>query len=225
VGFTTEPNLQELVELGCRQGVPVVDDLGSGALYDTSRYGLGHEPTVQESLNAGADLVAFSGDKLLGGPQAGILVGDRDLLRRLSGHPLARTLRPDKLCLAALTATLIHYMRDEALVKVPIWRMIATPPDQLRARADRWQSELGQGQVIPGRSTVGGGSLPEETLPTWLLALEVESPDALARELRAAQPPVVSRIQEDLLVLDPRTVMPEQDQELLSALGSRLKDR
>jgi L-seryl-tRNA(Ser) seleniumtransferase len=222
IGFTKEPTLEELVTLGRRNDVPVVDDLGSGALLDTAQFGLGHEPMVQESLQAGVTLVAFSADKLLGGPQAGILVGEKAAVERLRKHPFARAVRPDKLCLAALAATLTHYLRDEAVREIPIWRMIAAPADALRKRAEAWASRLGDGQVIEGHSTVGGGSLPEETLPTWMLALSVRHPNATARHLRKAQTSVITRIEDDLVVLDPRTVLPEQDQELLAMLESVL---
>lgn len=222
IGFTTEPTLEELVTLGRRNDVPVLDDLGSGALLDTAQFGLGHEPMVQESLQAGVTLVAFSGDKLLGGPQAGILVGEKAAVDRLRKHPFARAVRPDKLCLAALAATLMHYLKDEAVQEVPIWRMIAAPADTLRYRAEAWASRLGDVQVIEGRSTVGGGSLPEETLPTWLIALRVRHPNATAKHLRNAQIPVITRIEDGLVVLDPRTVLPEQDEALLAMLGGVL---
>lgn len=222
VGFTTEPSLPELVALGKRFKVLVVEDLGSGALLDTAQFGLGHEPTVQETLQAGASLVAFSGDKLLGGPQAGILVGENAIVNRLRRHPLARAVRPDKLCLAALTATLTHYLKDEALNEIPVWQMIAAQIEHLRSRADTWAAELGQGEIIPGRSTIGGGSLPEETLPTWLLALTVRHPNAFASRLRSANPPVIARIEDDRVVLDPRTVLREQEEALLEALEKLL---
>lgn len=218
VGFTTEPSLAELVALGNQHGLPVLDDLGSGALLDTANFGLGHEPTVQESLQAGAPLVAFSGDKLLGGPQAGILIGEGTLIERMRSHPLARAVRPDKLCLAALSATLLHYLRDEALLEIPIWRMIAAPAETMHDRAEGWRKALGRGLLVEGRSTVGGGSLPEETLPTWLLALEGEHLAEMASRLRAQSPSIIARIEDDRLVLDPRTVLPEQEAELLQAL-------
>ncbi|MGD2252160.1 MAG: L-seryl-tRNA(Sec) selenium transferase [Anaerolineales bacterium] len=222
VGFTTEPTLKELVDLGRRFGVPVMDDLGSGALLDTDTFGLGHEPTVQESLQAGAALVAFSGDKLLGGPQAGILLGEKKYVDRLRRHPLARALRPDKLCLAALTATLLHYLKAEATEAVPVWRMIAASSDSLQARVKSWAQQLEHGEVLPGRSPVGGGSLPEQTLPTWLLALEVPKPNAFAAKLRQAEPPIIARIEEDKVVFDPRTILPEQDEALLQTLEAQL---
>lgn len=223
VGFTTEPALPELVELSKAHNLITLDDLGSGALLDTAAFGLGHEPTVQESLQAGAPLVAFSGDKLLGGPQAGLLVGEKSLIERLRKHPLARALRPDKLCLAALSATLQHYLRDEALEEVPVWQMIASPLDQLERRAASWREELKQGKLIHGQSTVGGGSLPEESLPTWLLALDSEQPDRLAARLRHLELPIIARIESGQLVLDPRTVLPDQDQALLHGLKTAVK--
>jgi L-seryl-tRNA(Ser) seleniumtransferase len=220
VGFAAEPSLADLVRVGGKHSVPVLDDLGSGALLDTAMYGLGHEPTVQESLQAGADLVAFSGDKLLGGPQAGILLGRADRIERLRRNPLARAFRPDKLCLAALHATLLHYLQNEAPLHVPVWQMIAASSDALRQRAEVWTQALGYGEIIPGRSTVGGGSLPEETQPTFLLALSLARPDAAAAWLRAQQPPIITRIQEGRLVLDPRTVLPSQEDDLLRLLRS-----
>ena len=222
LGFTSEPDLEEIAALAHHAGVPLVDDLGSGALLDTARYGLGHEPMVQESLAAGADLVCFSGDKLLGGPQAGIILGRADLLARLKKHPLARAIRADKLCLAALSATLLHYLKDEAEREIPIWRMISTPLEALLSRAETWASAVGQGEVVAGESTVGGGSLPGETLPTCLLAISSKSPDRLLARLRQSHPPIIARLQDDRLVLDPRTVLPEQEVALLSALHTSL---
>ncbi len=222
IGFTAEPTLAELVDLGRRHDLPVIDDLGSGALLDTSRFGLGHEPTVQESLQAGAALVCFSGDKLLGGPQAGVVVGQRVFVDRLRRHPLARAVRPDKLCLAALCATLAHYLKDEAEREIPVWRMIAARPEALRQRAKGWVAALGRGDVIPGRSTVGGGSLPEETQPTFLWTLPHRSPNTLARTLRQASPPVIARVEDNRLALDPRTVLPEQEPDLLRTLAACL---
>lgn len=218
IGFTVEPTLSELVELARGHEVPVLDDLGSGALLDTAVFGLGHEPTVQESLQAGAGVVCFSGDKLLGGPQAGIALGSRSLIDRMQHHPLARAVRPDKLCLAALSATLNHYLKDEAVEQIPVWQMIAAPQVQIRQRAEAWRSRLGVGEIIAGSSTVGGGSLPEETLPTTLLSLAAARPNALAARLRRLTPAVIARVEDDRLVLDPRTVLPEQEEPLLSGL-------
>ena len=224
IGFTGEPGLGELVETAHRHGVPCVDDLGSGALLDTAQYGLAHEPTIQESLKAGADLVCFSGDKLLGGPQAGIIVGKAELVARLKKHPLARALRADKLCLAALTATLLHYLKDEAVREIPLWRMIAATPDEIKARAEGWATELKRGEVIWSMSTIGGGSLPGENLPTYVLALDVRMPDAFLEKLRRQQPPVIARTENDRILLDPRTVSPEQEGALYVALLNVLQE-
>jgi L-seryl-tRNA(Ser) seleniumtransferase len=218
VGFTSEPELNEIADLAHRAGILLVDDLGSGSLLDTARFGLGHEPMVQESLAAGADLVCFSGDKLLGGPQAGIIIGRAVLVAKLKKHPLARAIRADKLCLAALSATLLHYLKDEAEREVPIWRMISAAPESLHQRAADWAEKLGQGAIIPGESTVGGGSLPGESLPTFLLALALRSPDRFLGRLRQACPPIIARVQDDQVVFDPRTVLAEQESAFLTSL-------
>lgn len=223
IGFATEPTLEELVRLSAEHELAMLDDLGSGALLDTVAYGLGHEPTVQESVLAGATLTAFSGDKLLGGPQAGILVGELSAIDELRRHPMARAVRPDKTCLAGLSATLIHYAKEEADTEIPVWRMIAQTEDRLQERAAAWRQQLGRGELLPGRSTVGGGSLPEETLPTWLLALEVEHPNAFAGRLRSAEPPVIARVENDRVVLDPRTVAERLEPALLGTLASALE--
>jgi len=219
-GFTSEPALSELAGIAMQAGIPLVDDLGSGALLDTGQYGLGHEPTVSESLDAGADLVCFSGDKLLGGPQAGIIIGKAELIARLKKHPLARAVRADKLCLAALSATLLHYLKDEATCEIPIWRMISMSIDVIQQRADHWADSLGFGTVIESESTVGGGSLPGETLPTYVLSLPVRSPNRTMELLRTNQPPVIARLDMDKVIFDPRTVMPEQENDLLAAIRS-----
>jgi len=225
-GFVHDAGLDELVELGRRRSLWVVDDLGSGTLLETAPFGLGAEPTVQERVRAGADVVCFSGDKLLGGPQAGLLVGRREALALVRRHPLLRALRVDKTTLAGLSATLAHYERGEALAKVPVWRAIAARADDLGARAERWRQALASAapaaEVVDARSAVGGGSLPEVTLPTRALAIPVPDPDALAARLRGGDPPVVARIEEGRLLLDPRTVLPGEDQPLLAAVRAAL---
>ncbi len=218
IGFTTEVPLPELVELANWKNIPVIDDLGSGALLDTAQYGLAHEPMVQESIAAGAHVVCFSGDKLLGGPQAGILVGKEAYIQPLKKHPLARALRMDKLDFAALSATLVHYLKGEATQKIPVWRMISLPLSEIQEQATEFAQQLCaagfEASVIDGQSTVGGGSLPGETLPTKLVALNVANPDDFLARLRRGDPPVVARIENDRMVLDLRTVM---DREVLFA--------
>src|SRR5438477_4321529 len=225
-GFTESTPVSALAELAHQHNLLVMDDLGSGCLLDSTRYGLAHEPTPQESLGAGADVVCFSGDKLLGGPQAGILVGKTEVMERIAKHPLMRAVRIDKMTLAALEATLRHYHRNEAGLHIPIWRMISARPERLASRATSWASKL-QAQGISartqlGESTVGGGSLPGETLPTTLLALDaarVPLPlDELAKRLRLRSTPIVTRILRDTLLLDPRTVLDEQDGEVVKGL-------
>jgi L-seryl-tRNA(Ser) seleniumtransferase len=230
VGFTESTLVEALAELAHQQGLLLMDDLGSGCLLASERYGLGHEPMPQESIAAGSDVVCFSGDKLLGGPQAGILVGKAAVLERISRHPLMRAMRIDKMTLAALEATLRHYQREEAETRIPIWRMIAASPGSIAGRAASWVSKL-QKYGIParmqhGESTIGGGSLPGETLPTTLLALDagnVSIPlDELAKRLRLRSLPLIVRILRDALLIDPRTVLEEQDNEIVQALVEEL---
>jgi L-seryl-tRNA(Ser) seleniumtransferase len=223
IGFTEEPALEDMVNVAHMAGVPVVDDLGSGALLNTDNYGLAHEPTVQESLKAGVDIVCFSGDKLMGGPQAGIIVGRANLIAKIRKHPLARAVRADKTCLAGLTATILHYLKDEAEREIPIWRMISLTLKQVKGRAEAWKITLRQGDVVEGESTVGGGSLPGETMSTYLLSLTVKSPDKFLRKLREQNPPIIARTENDKVLLDPRTVMPEQEGALLVGLKNALR--
>ncbi|RLD02194.1 MAG: L-seryl-tRNA(Sec) selenium transferase [Chloroflexi bacterium] len=218
VGFTSEPDLKDIVASAQQAGLWFFDDLGSGALLDTALYGLKHEPMVQESLAAGADLVCFSGDKLLGGPQAGIILGKGELIERLKVHPLARAIRADKMALAALTATMDHYLKEEALRCVPVWRMISSEIDQIRERAESWHKAIKRGEVLESRSMVGGGSLPGETLPTWVLSLEVEHPNQMLDLLRQGSPPVIGRVENDRVLFDPRTVDPDFDADFINTL-------
>ena len=226
-GFVHQTGLAELVELARTHHLRVVDDLGSGTLLDTEPFGLTHEPMVQESVAAEADLVSFSGDKLLGGPQAGIIVGRGELITRLKRFPLTRALRVDKTTLIGLQVTLLHYLKEEATEQIPVWRMIAMPLAEIEERAQRWARQLeragAQVAVTAGRSTVGGGSLPGETLPTRLVAIQTPSPDDVARRLRLGHPPVVGRIERDQLLLDPRTVLPEQDDDLLRTAAAYIR--
>jgi L-seryl-tRNA(Ser) seleniumtransferase len=233
VGFVREPTIRELAEVAHGSSVRpgslvLVDDLGSGSLLDSSKFGVMREPMVQESVAEGADLVCFSGDKLLGGPQCGVIAGRAELVARLERHPLTRAMRPDKATLAALEATLDHYLRGEAVERVPVWRMLAMQPAAIGERARSLANRLSRRgvsfELIDGASAVGGGSLPGETLPTRLLAIiGSDSPDRLAARLRAADPPVIGRVERDRLVLDLRTVLPEEDDMLAIALDACLE--
>jgi L-seryl-tRNA(Ser) seleniumtransferase len=221
-GFTEQPRLRDLARVAHERGLLLLDDIGSGCLIDVRQFGLAAEPTVAESLAAGADLCLFSGDKLLGGPQAGIIAGRAELVDSLRRHPLARAVRLDKASIAALHATLLHYLRGEALTHIPVWRMIAMPLPEIEARASAWASTIAGSKVIDGRSMVGGGSLPEESLPTKLLAIEGDGARVtwIARALRLGDPAVVARIEGGMLLLDPRTVDPAQDEMLAGALSA-----
>jgi L-seryl-tRNA(Ser) seleniumtransferase len=230
-GFVHATSTAELAVLGRERGVLVLEDLGSGALLDTTRFGLAPEPTLQDAIASGADLVMASGDKLLGGPQAGIIVGRAQVVERVARHPLARAVRADKTTLAGVAATLRHYARGEAEARVPVWRMIAAPESTIRQRAENLAASLRQTgrkfAVESADATVGGGSLPGETLPSWALVLrpdDAESIDALARRFRLGDPGVFGRIDRDRLLLDLRTVLPEDDALMLGAIGRALSD-
>ena len=220
-GFTGKPARADLARLAREAGVPLYEDLGSGCVADLTPYGV-REPRVQESLADGVSLVSFSGDKLLGGPQAGILAGDAALVARLRRNPMFRALRLDKLILAMLESTL----RDTLLERwdrIPTLRMIALPAERLGERARAFAAALGvlpgfAVEVTPGRSLLGGGSTPEQTLPTWNVALSGVGVAALERRLRAQTPPVVARIEDERVLLDLRTVEPAEEPELLAAL-------
>src|SRR5262245_61364654 len=221
-GFTERPTLRDLVAAAREATLPLVEDLGSGCLVD----GLAEEPTVQASLAAGADLVCFSGDKLLGGPQAGIVVGRRALIERLRRHPLMRALRVDKLTLAALEATLLEYAEGRAPDSVPVVNMIRADAEAIEARAQTLAESLHQAgwtvAIMSGGSAIGGGSAPGVELPTVLVSIERpgEGANHLAQRLRALAPPVVARIADDRIVLDLRTVPPNQDPLLADLLRS-----
>ncbi len=219
MGFTEETPLHDIAALAHGHNLLCVDDLGSGALLDTASYGLSHEPTVQESLAAGADVVIFSGDKLLGGPQAGLIVGKESVLALLKKHPLARALRVDKLTISALAMTLLHYQRGQATEKVPVWQMIAKPREEIHSIAERWAS-ITAGELLEGESTIGGGSVPGETIPTTLFSPHVNSAQAVQTWFRERQIPIITRIKSDNLLLDPRTILPHQ----LEVVDEALRD-
>lgn len=218
VGFTEHPELADLAALTHRYNAIFIDDIGSGALLDTAQFGIAHEPMVQESIIAGADLVCFSGDKLLGGPQAGIIAGRGDLISRIKKHPFARAVRADKLCLAGLDATLLHYLKGEALTCIPVWKMMAMPLEQVKARATSWCEKLGFGEVVAEFSTIGGGSLPGETLPTFVLAVEVRQVNAFLKKLRQNSMPIIARVTNDKVLFDPRTVLENEEEKFLESL-------
>jgi L-seryl-tRNA(Ser) seleniumtransferase len=230
VGFTTEPDVKDLAELAHANGILLVDDIGSGALLDTTAFGLHAEPTAQSSISAGADLVLFSGDKLLGGPQCGVIIGKSPAIALLKSHPLTRALRVDKLTLAALEATLLHYVKGEAERDVPVWHMISMDEEELKRRADAWATRLREVditcEVVRGASAIGGGSLPGETLPTYLLSIQLGEQRAgeVAALLRAESTPVIARVEAGALLVDPRTVLEPEEQTLLASL-SRVIER
>jgi L-seryl-tRNA(Ser) seleniumtransferase len=226
LGFVEQTPLVDLVALARKHNLLAIEDLGSGALLDTVHFGLRHEPMVQESLAARADLVCFSGDKLLGGPQAGVIVGTMALISELKDHPLTRAMRVSKTVVAGLQATLLHYLRGEALEQVPIWQMIAMDEAQIESRAAALATWLGErkvkAHVVEGWSAVGGGSLPGETLPTRLVSVRMAKPHELAQRLRLGTPPLIGRVENDAVVLDLRTVLLEQESALREALDAAL---
>ena len=219
VGFTERPSLEELVELGRETRLPVVEDLGSGCLVDLTAYGLEREPLVADSLAAGVDVVTFSGDKLLGGPQAGLLAGKKEAIDRIRRNPLFRALRVDKLTYAALGATLRDYLLGQH-DRIPILAMLAQTEEQVRARAAHLLRSIPgvKAELIPGRSVIGGGSTPAMELPTTLIAIETPSLTDSERRLRTGPTPVIVRVEKDRLLLDLRTVLPEQEPVLAEML-------
>lgn len=226
-GFAETVSLEELVRMGHAHHLPVIHDVGSGALVDFAQFALHGEPLAAQSIRQGADLVLFSGDKLLGGPQSGIVIGRRNFVEQLARHPLARALRVDKLTLAALAATLRLY-RDPAvaLQSIPLLHFLATPPENLKLRAERLAPQMGacaaiaKAEAISDVTYLGGGSVPTQQLPTWCVALSPRdlSVDRLATKLRTGKVPLVGRVQQDRLLLDLRTVFPRQDIALVSAV-------
>jgi L-seryl-tRNA(Ser) seleniumtransferase len=221
VGFAEEPGIGELVELGRKKGIPVVDDLGSGALIDLKEFGLATEPLVQASIRAGADIACFSGDKLIGGPQSGIIVGRTECIQKIKKNPLARAFRCGKLSLAALEATLKLFLAPEVLrERHPIYRMLGWSPEELGRRAKKVASSLKKSlsadirvTVEDSGSQVGSGAVPVETIPTKVLAVASPSlsADELAAKLRRLTPPVFARINKDVVLFDFRTIQPDED--------------
>ena len=233
VGFAEEPGIEELAALGRSRGVPVVDDLGSGALVDLATYGLASEPLVRTSVQAGADVVCFSGDKLIGGPQCGIIVGKSAWIQKIKKNPLARAFRCGKLSLAALEATLKLFLAPEKLTeRHPIYRMLSLTPDELGRRAKKLAASLRKSlsldvaiSVEDGESQVGSGAVPVETLPSKVLAVQAPgiSAEDLARKLRLLTPPIFARIHKDAVLFDFRTIQPTEDDVVERALCELLK--
>jgi L-seryl-tRNA(Ser) seleniumtransferase len=224
VGFTASPDLADLSAMARDYDVLSLEDAGSGCLVDTAPFGLAHEPTLKESIDCGVDVVCASGDKLLGGPQAGLILGRKDVIDVISRHPMARALRADKTCLAGVSATLAHYVRGDAIEKVPVWWSISRTATWLRERAGSWANQLGTAvDLMATDAVVGGGSLPGASLPSWGISLRSSLPaDVLARHLRTGATSVVPRIIDDRVVIDARTVLPSEDAQLLAALRNVL---
>jgi L-seryl-tRNA(Ser) seleniumtransferase len=219
VGFTHDVEGKELAALGKRAGIPVVEDLGSGALVDLAEYKLPHERTVQEAVAEGIDLIAFSGDKMLGGPQAGIIVGKSVHIARLRSNPLLRALRVDKLTLAALAQTLRLYLSPQTRTQIPFFAMLGASLEELRTRAQRYVDAVPECRIVESTAYVGGGSLPESGVPSIAVALSLPSgADAAAQVLRHARTPVIGRIDEGRLLLDLRTILPADDGQVIAAL-------
>ncbi|PYS78780.1 MAG: L-seryl-tRNA(Sec) selenium transferase, partial [Acidobacteria bacterium] len=234
VGFTSAPTLSELARLAHERNLLLYEDAGSGALLDLAPFGLAGEPVIRESVAQGADVVTFSGDKLLGAAQAGLVVGRREVVERLRRHPLYRALRADKLALAALEATLEAYRRGDAALEVPALRMIVATRERIEERTrafsrrlrERVSSDALTSEIVEGRSAIGGGSAPTTHPPTALLALThaALTASALEERLRRAAPPVIARILDDRVVIDLRTVSEAEEAELLDALASAASD-
>ncbi len=231
VGFTEQPSLQELAELGRRHNIPVMEDQGSGELFDLRNVGVHGEPMIADSLRAGVHVVTFSGDKLLGGPQAGLISGDRELVAKIRSNPLFRALRVDKMFYAALEATLLAYLRED-YDSIPTLRMMRVGEAELQHRAEHTARKLRvsspqlEVEVIESRSVLGGGSAPGATLPSRALAVKVAdvSADRALERLRRWRTPIVARVENDRVLLDLRTVVAEQEEEILAALRSLAAD-
>lgn len=221
-GFCESVSIAELAALGKSRQLPVIDDVGSGCLHDLTRYGLSEEPVVADSLRAGADLVLFSGDKLVGGPQCGIIVGRTDLVERLRKNPLARALRIDKLTSAALQATLEIHRAGRAFAEIPVLRQLSLSAEEIRLRAQRLVEQLQSMSSAPNlfsvqavESATGGGALAGQTIPSWAIAIAATNPEQIAQKLRLGTPAVFPRIQTDCVLIDLRTVLPEDEDVLL----------
>jgi L-seryl-tRNA(Ser) seleniumtransferase len=234
-GFTEEVSIRSLVQLGTEYGIPVVADLGSGCLVDLTKYGIHDEPTVQDVLREGADLVTFSGDKLLGGPQAGIIAGKRELVREIQKNPMMRAMRIDKMTMAAIEAVFMQYLDpDRAMENIPTLRMLTASPESIRRRARKMLnafkndlSGLAHVEIVPDQSRAGGGSLPEIDFPTYCVAIRPAQMKVndLERRLRTGTPPVIARIREDTLLIDARTVQDVEVKILSQCIITAIRDQ
>jgi L-seryl-tRNA(Ser) seleniumtransferase len=222
-GFTNEVSIAELAQLGKIHKIPVVYDIGSGAFFDTREYGMEHEPTIHDAIKEGADIICFSGDKLFGAAQAGVIVGKKEHIAKMRSHQLLRAIRIDKIAAAALEATTLLYLNKEANQQVPIWQMMGASPETIAVRAEALATKIRKSgisaEVKSGLSMVGGGSLPDQSLPTILLVVEPEiSLEAFSSRLRMGTPPVIGRIEDGCYIFDLRTVFPEQEEILLQKI-------
>jgi len=227
LGFTESVAIEELVALGRQHGIPVMEDMGSGNMVDLSPYGIADEPSVGEIIAKGANILTFSGDKLLGGPQSGVIVGDEELIKKVKGNPLLRAVRAGKLTYLALEATLKEYLKGRPECSIPVLQMLSTSVEELQGRGEAIVKELrgdkGSSlnlELMEGVSKVGGGTVPLVEIPTRLIGLSstANTPDEIARRLRMRSLPVIARIQEERVVIDLRTVLPSEDRELVKAL-------
>ena len=219
IGFTERPSLEEFVGLGQRRNIPTFEDLGSGALFDLQPLGISDEPVVGESIRTGVDVVCFSGDKLLGGPQAGIIAGKRLFVEKIRQNPLFRALRVDKLTIAVLESVLLSYLNNE-VDEIPVWKMLRAPRAELKARAESLVQRIGErAKVVELKSIVGGGSAPEAYIPSWGFTLKAMASSAeMEKRLRNSEPPVIVRIEEGQILFDVRTISPEEEEPLLRVL-------
>jgi L-seryl-tRNA(Ser) seleniumtransferase len=225
-GFPEQPSITELVALAQKHNLSLMEDLGSGALFDLRAVGINDEPGVLDSLRSGVSIITYSGDKLLGGPQSGLISGREDLVKKMRGNSLFRALRVDKLIYAALEATLLAYVKRD-YVAIPVLRMMELPKTEIAQRAEALVANLEENvkaELVEGESLLGGGSAPSAVLPTTLIAITCErlNADQFAARLRASDPPVIARVEEGRVVLDLRTVLPEQDQALSQVLAQIL---
>ena len=226
-GFVNEVSIGELAALAEEKNLTLVYDQGSGAVIDTRQFGMEKEPLVQDGISAGADVVAFSGDKLLGGPQVGIIVGKAELVNKIKSHSLYRALRPGKFTLSGLEETVLLYLKGQALEKIPIWKMISQPAEKIKGRAEKVLKQISSKSaklsVVQTTCYLGGGSLPGQGLPSYAVALESVLPlEDIAKRFRLAKPPVIGRISQDRFLLDLRSVFPEQDSLLVSVISQIL---